>query len=243
MKKIIFAIFLFGSFVTSAQDSTKHLILTSVSMSSKNFWRGNVYGNNAPSISGTLAMHLKNHFELGAIGTSPMNGSRDGFGIWIELYASKSIKQFTITLDDYYFFNAKDSLNDYFNWGRSNTQHLVEARVRYDAPNGRFNTTASTVIYTATDAPNSLYLEAEYYLIAKLFSASAGGVFGPSALNFYDKGGVTHFGFTGYRDIVVSKKLTIPLHVGLFTSPNYRNAAKYPAFSQNPINMVIGISF
>lgn len=221
----------------------KHLIVTSVSMSSKNFWRGNVYGNNTPSISGTLAMHLKNHFEVGATGTSPMNGSRDGFGIWMELYASKSIKQFTITLDDYYFFNAQDSLNDYLNWSRSNTQHLVEARLKYDAPNGRFSITASTVIYTATGAPNSLYLETEYYLVPKIFSVSAGGIFGPSALNFYDKGGVTHFGFTGYRDIVVSKELTIPLHVGLFTSPNYQNASKYPAFSQNPINMIVGISF
>lgn len=223
------------------KEHDQHLIVTSISMSSKNLWRGNVYGNNTPSISGTLAAHLKNHFELGATGTSPMGGNRDGFGIWMELYASKTIGRFTFTLDDYYFFNAQDSLNDYFNWGRSNTQHLIEGRVKYDA--GRFNATASTVLYTATGAPNSLYLEAEYFLIPKLFSVNAGGIFGASALNFYDAGGVTHFGFTGYRDLVISKELTIPMHLSVVTSPNYKNASKYPGFTQNPINFVVGITF
>lgn len=246
MKNFILPLLLLVSTLVTAQDSAKnnhdqHLILTSLSISSRNVWRGNVYGNNNPTLSGTLGMHLKNHFELGATGTTPLNGSRDGFGIWMELYASQKIKQFTVTVDDYYFFNAKDSLNDYFNWNRNNTQHLVEARLRYDAPNGRFNTTASTVIYTAAGVTNSLYLEAEYYLVPKIFSVMAGGVFRQSALNFYDKGGVTHFGFTGYKDIVITKHFAIPLHVSLITSPNYKNTTKYPNFSQNPINIVVGI--
>jgi len=255
MKNIILPLLLFLSVTTYGQthrkhllhtDSTTdehdtHLIVTSVSISSRNLWRGNVYGNNNPSMSGTLAMHLKNHFELGATGTTPLNGSRDGFGIWMELYASHTINRFTFTVDDYYFFNAKDSLNDYFNWNRKDTQHLIETRLRYDSKNGRFNETTSTVLYAATGAVNHAYFEVEYYLIPKIFSVMAGCVLGKSALNFYDKGGVTHFGFTGYRDIVVTKDFTIPLHVSLISSPNYMNASKYPAFTQNPINIVVGI--
>lgn len=251
MKKIILAFYLLCNFVASAQqDSTKqdtthhhdkHLILTTIGINSKNFWRGNVYGNNAPSINATVAMHLKNHFEIGAEGTSPISGNRDGFGIWMELYTSYTLKRFTFTIDDYYFFNAKDSLNDYFNWDRNVTQHLVEGRVKYDA--GRFNATGSYVLYAANTAVNSVYLEAEYFLVPKIFSVSGGAVLGQSALNFYDKGGITHVGVTGYRDIVFSKEFTLPMRVSLMTSPNYKNASKYPAFTQNPINIIVGVTF
>jgi hypothetical protein len=242
MRKLLIPVLVLLSFVAVAQDSLKqHLILTSVSLYSKNFWRGNIYGNNAPAISGTLAMRLKNNFELGATGTSPTSGNRDGYGIWMELYASHTMGRFTVTVNDYYFFNAQDSLNDYFNWKRTNTQHIIEGRLKYNS--GRFNTTASYVLYTANTAVNSLYLEAEYFLVPNLISMSAGAVFGPSSLNFYDKGGVTHFGFTGYRDIQISKELSLPLKISIMTSPNYKNASKYPAFTQNPINLIVGISF
>lgn len=246
MKYIFFLLLCIISITGFSQDSTnveheQHYVYTLVGVNSKNLWRGNVYGNNTPSINGTIAMHLKNHFELGATGTSPISGSRDGFGIWMELYASQVIGRFTFTVDDYYFFNAQDSLNDYFNWSQNTTQHFIEGRVRYDA--GRFNLTGSYVLYAANSSVNNLYVEAEYFLVPKVFSVSAGAVFGRSDLNFYEKGGVTHFGLTGYRDIVFSKEFYLPLRVSLIASPNYKNAAKYPAFTQNPINLVIGITF
>lgn len=246
MKKIFLLIaLLIVSFVSLSQDSTsieheQHYIYTLIGINTKNLWRGNVYGNNTPSINGTIAMHLKSHFELGATGTSPMNGSRDGYGIWMELYASQTVGKFTFTVDDYYFFNAQDSLNDYFNWNKNETQHFVEGRVKYDA--GRFNVTGSYVLYAANTAVNNLYTEAEYFLVPKVLSLSVGAVFGRSDLNFYEKGGITHIGITGYRDIVFSKDFYIPLRVSLITSPNYKNASKYPAFTQNPINLVIGIT-
>lgn len=221
-------------------DHDKHLILTSLSIASANFWRGNVYGNQAPMLSGTLAIHTKNHFEVGATATSPVNGSRDGFGRWMELYVSKTYKRFTFTIDDYYFFNAKDSLNDYFNWDRKVTQHLVEGRVKYSSD--RISVTGSYVLYAASSSVNTLYLESEYFLVPKLFSVTVGGLFGQSALNFYDKGGLTVFGFTGYRDIKITNDFTLPFHFCIMSSPNYKNASKYPAFTQNPINFIVGFT-
>ncbi|GHM98879.1 hypothetical protein WSM22_03690 [Cytophagales bacterium WSM2-2] len=240
MKKII-APLLFLSFTISAQDSTRNSIVTSLSIASKNFWRGNVYGDNLPTLSGTLAYRTKSNTEIGAIGTSPLTGARSGYGTWMELYASQVIGRFTFTIDDYYFFNAYDSLNDYFNWGRNETQHLVEGRVKYDA--GRFNIMSSYVVYAATAAVNSLYLEGEYFLIPKLLSLSAGASIGQSALNFFDKGGVTFVGVTGYKDIRITDHYSVPMKMALLVSPNYKNAFKAPGFTQNPVNFVVGFSF
>lgn len=242
MKKILTLVFVLISLCASAQDSTKHNpVVGSVSLSSKNLWRGNVYGNNAPSISGTLGYKFKSNTELGVTGTSPFSGNRDGYGIWMELYASQTLGNFTLTVDDYYFFNAEDSLNDYGNWSHDDTQHLIEGRVKYDG--GRFNVTASYVLYAAKGLDNSLYLEGEYFLLPQRLSLSVGGVFGASALNFYDAAGVTHAGVTGYGNIKFSEIFSLPMRLSIMTSPNYKNASEYPNFTQNPINFVIGVTF
>ncbi len=241
MKSLFLVTLLFGSLTAFSQDSTKHNIVSNFTLVSKNVWRGNVYGDNTPAVSANLGIVLNNGFELGAIGTSPINGKRDGYGIWMELYASQTIGKLKITVDDYYFFNAQDSLNDYANWSRSNTQHLIETRLKYCGD--RFNVTASYVVYAASSSVNNLYLEAEFYVVRDLLSVSAGGVLGESYLNFYNKGGVTHIGFTGYRIIKVTDSLSVPMFVTLMTSPNYKNASKYPAFTQNPINVVVGLTF
>lgn len=242
MKKLLLPVLLLFVFAANAQeDSTKRQrdLVASVTIANKNFWRGNVYGDNAPMISGTLGYSTK-HFEIGATGTSPMSGSRVGYGIWMELYASYKFENFTMTVDDYYFFNEFDSLNDYGNWSSKDTQHIIEYRARYG--NDRFNVTASVVWYAADNSVNNVYLEGELFIVPKVFSVSAGGVFGESYLNFFDKGGLTFAGVTGYRDIEITKKFTVPLKVAVMTSPNYKNASKYNGFTQNPINLIIGIN-
>jgi hypothetical protein len=242
MKHLLLPFLLLFTIASYAQeDSTKTSpLVTSVSISSKNFWRGNVYGDNAPSISGTLGLTSK-HFEIGVTGTSPLSGSRVGYGIWAELYASAKLGNFTLTLDDYYFFNEYDSLNEYENWSSKDTQHLLEARLKYGVD--RFNVTASIVAYAAKESKNSLYLEGEVFLILKQLSVSAGGVFGESYLNFFDKGGLAFAGVNGYRDIKVTDNFAVPLRVSVMTSPNYKNASKYNGFTQNPINVIVGVTF
>jgi hypothetical protein len=170
-----------------------------------------------------------------------MNGTKIGYGIWSEMFLSVTVGDFTITLDDYFFFNEADSLNDWFNWNSNNTQHLLEYRVKYTRD--RWSLTASTLVYAGENSVNSVYVEGEYYIVPDRFSVIAGGVFSESSLNFYDKAGITHAGFVGYTDIPVSKQFTIPLSLMAVVSPNYKNASKLPGFGQSPFNFVIIAKF
>lgn len=239
MKKI--ALLLIASTVIAinaiAQDSTK--INTSFTIASKNFWRGAVYGDNIPSLSGTLSIQRGN-FELGTYGTSPINGSSKGYGIWMEVFASYTIGKFNVTVDDYFFFNELDEDNDYFNWNRNTTQHLVEARLKYFT--NKFSLTGSYVVYAAEWSINSLYFETEYYIIPQL-SVLAGYVAGESYLNFYDDSGVTHVGLAGNRVIKVTNDFSIPVRAALYGSPNYKDIAELPGLRKNPINFVVTLSF
>lgn len=220
-------------------DSIKNRVNTSLTLATKNLWRGNVYGNNVPMMSGTLTYKTRNNFEIGAIGTSPVSGNRLGYGIWMEVFASKTIERITFTIDDYYFFNAQDSLNDYLNWNRNNTQHFVEGRIKYGG--NFFSLTGSYVLYSSKNAVNNIYLETEIYLVPGKLSVLAGGVFGRSDLNFFDKGGVAFVGLTGYKSLDISCAYNIPVWCSLIVSPNYKNASKYDGFTQNPINIIIGL--
>lgn len=241
MKYILFLALILSALKVSGQDSLKSNTLTSISISSKNFWRGNVYGDNTPTLSGTLG-YSKNWLEIGVTGTSPINGSRTGYGIWAETYITLKLPEnLSITLDDYYFFNAQDSLNDYFNWSNGNTQHIIEYRAKYAID--RFTVMGSVVVYSAFSSINSFYLESEYFVLPKELSISGGAVFGQSALNFFDKGGIAFVGITGYRNIKLNDKFIVPLKVAVMSSPNYKNAFKAPGFTQNPINIIIGVSF
>jgi hypothetical protein len=236
MKKLI-AIFAFMIGVCAyAQDSTK--VNTAFSISSKNFWRGAVYGNNVPSLQGSVAISRRN-FEVGACGTSPLNGTSVGYGIWMELYASYNIGRFNITVDDYFFFNEDDHDNDYFNWNRNSTQHLVETRLKYAVD--KFNITGSYVAYASESSVNALYFEGEYFIIPEL-SVLAGYVAGESYLNFYNDSGITHIGVAGNRKIQVSKIFEIPVKAALYASPNYKNIVELPGLRRNPINLVITLS-
>jgi len=222
-----------------AQDSTNLKVNTAFSISSKNFWRGAVYGDNVPSIQGNVAI-VTGNFEIGACGTSPLNGTSLGYGIWMELYASYNIGRFNITVDDYFFFNEDDHDNDYFNWNRNDTQHLVETRLKYSVD--RFNLMGSYVVYASDASVNALYFEGEYFIIPE-FSVLAGYVAGESYLNFYDDAGITHVGIAGNRKIEITDTFSIPVKAALYASPNYENISELPGLRRNPINLVITLSF
>jgi len=254
MKNFLLLGFLFLSSIAFAQDDsvkTKNVTVnTAFTLASKNVWRGVNYGNNLPTLQGTLALVVKEKFEIGACGTTTINGDKRGFGNWMELYTSYTINRWSFTIDDYYFFSY-DSLNDYFNWDSKTTQHLIEGRVKYNIDK-KFNIMASYNFYANKDAQKAFYFEAEYF-IKPDFSFTVGAVTGPSWLNYYDKGGITTIGINGYRDLKVSKKIKIPLKSSLYFNPNYKNIAKwdgsgyvdpgYNYLGRNPVNFIISLNF
>jgi len=253
MRKLLLPVLLFISVLASAQDSTNQQIDTTtvvrqqhlvanISMATKNYWRGNVYGDNLPMISGTFGYAFRG-IEFGVIGTSPLNGSRTGYGIWAEAYVSVKLPEhFTVTLDDYYFFAPYDSMNNYFDWYEETTGHFLEYRVKYEVD--RFSLMGSLVVYSNILAYNSPYFEGEYYILLKKLSVTMGVVCGESELNFFEKGGIAMVGVNGYRDLEFSENFSIPFKISVMTSPNYKHAYKspYPGFTQNALNIIIGFS-
>ena len=82
-------------------------------------------------LHGEIFGSFKN-FSIGSIGTTTLNGSKEQYGTWLELYASYKFKNISFVLDDYFFFNADDQDNNYFEYRPENTQHFVEARIEYE---------------------------------------------------------------------------------------------------------------
>ncbi len=245
MKKIAILLLSTLAFAASAQDSLKNTINTTFILASKNVWRGVNYGDNAPSLQGNLSYNIKNAIEIGAFGTVTTNGTKSGYGNWMELYTTFKIDNWSLTFDDYYFFSY-DSLNDYFDYSEATTQHFVEARIKYAT--SRFSILGSYNLYANKDAEKAFYFEAEYFL-RKDLSVIVGYLTGASWLNFHDKGGMTVAGISGSRDIVITDKFKIPVKTSLLFNPNYKNIAQdangnvLKGLGTNPVNFVIALTF
>lgn len=243
MKKSLFLLvvssFLISS-VFSQGDSTKSLSLnTEVTIASRNIWRGLDYGT-SPAIQGTLALSQK-YYEVGAFATATLNGNKFGYGTWLELYATAKYKSFQLTADDYFFFNAQDSLNTYFEWNQNKTQHFIEGRLKYDSD--KLDITAGYSFFKNTmDKTNGVYLEGEYSPY-KNFSLIVGGVTSSNWLSFYDGGGVTTVGVTGKREIKLSNSFALNLKCSLIFNPNYKNALKGTGVGNNPVYFVVYLTF
>jgi hypothetical protein len=224
-------LFLVITNIAIAQDSTKNIALnTEITIATRNIWRGLDYGS-SPSMQGTLAL-TKDFFEVGAWGTTTLNGSKEGFGTWLELYATAKYKDFSLTIDDYFFFNSADSLNNYFEWQRDRTQHFIEARLKYDTD--KLDLMAGYAFYkNKGDKTNGIYLEAEYYPVRNL-SFIVGGVTSANWLSFYDAGGITTIGVSGRRMVNVSEQFALALKASLIFNPSYDKSVEAPGVGTNP---------
>ena len=220
----------------SVPDSSNQGFNVDLGVASRNIWRGLDYGS-SPSIWGDLYGSFKN-FSIGAMGTSTLSGSKSGYGNWMELYASYTFKNLTFVVDDYFFFNSEDSLNNYFDYTPQNTQHLVEARIEYE--NDYLDVMVGYVVYSNNaDNTNGVYLEATYKP-NKTLSFTAGYLTASQWLSFYDKGGLINLGINGHRNISVFKR-KLPLTASLILNPNYQNAS--PEVGNNPVYFVLKTDF
>lgn len=235
------ALLSFSSVINSSgqADSTRALDLnTEVTLASRNIWRGLDYGT-SPSVQGTLALRHK-YFEVGAFATATLNGNKNGYGNWIELYATGKYKKFQLTVDDYFFFNFHDNQNNYFEWYSNTTQHQVEARLKFDSD--KLDFTAGYCFYkNSADDSNGIYLEGEYAPF-KNFSFIAGGLTGSNWLSFYDEGGITTIGASGKREIQVKESYALLLKCSLLFNPNYKNALPLTGVGNNPVYFVVSIT-
>lgn len=230
---------LYTAFAQTDSTETKVSLNTEVSLATRNIWRGLDYGS-SPSVQGTFSVS-KGAFEMGTYGTTTLNGNKDGFGTWVELFGTVKYKQFSLTLDDYFFFNAADSLNNYFEWDRKTTQHFIESRLKWDTE--KIDITAGYAFYkNKIDDTNGLYLEAEYSP-SKSFSVVIGGLTGGSFLSLYERGGITTIGVVGRRIIQVSENFSFQVKTSLIVNPSYNKSVQAPSVGTNPIYVVAYLVF
>jgi hypothetical protein len=237
LKRTLLALALLPLYVfAQAPDSAKTVNLNlEVSLASRNIWRGLDYGS-SPSIQGTFSLMHEN-FEIGTYGTTTLNGSKQGFGTWVELFATYKYRQLSLTIDDYFFFNAADSMNNYLEWDRTNTQHFIESRLKFDSD--KFDFMAGYAFYkNKADHTTGIYMEAEYSPFKNL-SFIAGGVTGANWLSFYDAGGVTTLGVAGKKPIQLSEKFSMLLKTSLIFNPSYDKSVNAPGVGTNPVYVVI----
>jgi hypothetical protein len=227
---------------TKAQnDSTKKDfdLNTEVSLLSRNIWRGLDYGT-SPAAQGTLALRHE-HFEVGSFATVSLNGNKAGYGNWLELYVTGKFKDFQLTVDDYFFFNSIDSLNNYFDWDQNKTQHFIEGRLKYDSE--KLDLTAGYCFYrNLADKSTGVYLEGEYSP-NKNISFIVGGLTSSSWLSFYDGGGITTIGASGKRELNLTQSFSMIVKCSLLFNPNYRNALANTGVGNNPVYFVVGLTF
>lgn len=213
--------------IVETKDTSKYSFEVDyeVGIATRNVWRGLSYGQ-APSAYADLWLGSE-YWDLGLMGTTTLNGNRAGYGTWMEIYTTFHIPGGAyITLDDYYFFNADTTVNnydDYFNWTPNGTNHILELRLGWEYKE-YFEIFASYPLYkNRGDNTNGVYLEATGQPWPFL-SFTVAGLTGPSGLNFYDKGGVTTIAINGHKDLKIGKHLTIPLRASFIVNPNFKNA-------------------
>lgn len=224
---------------STATDSTKgDKFKTELTLSSRNLYRGVSFGN-SPSIQMMGAYMPCNYFEVGTYGQATLNGVTEGYGNQLNIYAAVKYNKFSLTFDDFFFFNADDDYNNYFEYRKDSTQHYMEARLKYDS---RLDLTATYTFYqnSAFEDYKGMYLEAAYD-VTDNFNVSAGYVTDKSAQMFYDKAGVTSVGVTFTRQL---KTVFSPvLKTSLIASPNYKNVSRYDGVGHAPVYLVASLTF
>lgn len=211
-----------------------------LTLATRNIWRGISFGQ-SPSFQGLLNFNY-GRVNVGAFGVVTTNGSKEGYGNTLELYASFDVApNLVFTVDDYYFFNSHDSLDAYFEYS-SNTQHFFEAQLNYlwkESVGLMFGYNFYSGSY---DNTSGLYIESTFFLSDNV-SAFIGFITGPSYLNFMEKRGITNIGISADKEIKLSKDYSATLTTSLILSPNHQNIAAVPGVGTSPIYFVAALTF
>jgi len=211
---------------------------------SRYIWRGKDYGN-SPAIQPNLSFSAGG-FRIGAWGSYAFvsqqqkinDSTTTDLGKFTEtdLYASYTLKGFTLTFTDYFFPNPLTPNENvkYFNYRNSTTGHAFELSLSWTGP-AKFPLTllAGTVIYGAdkgrdstgvygTSGKNnySTYLEASYAFTVKTIGIKPfiGAIpFGSAWYGPY--GGVVNIGLTASKAVKITQDYSLPLYTSVITNP------------------------
>jgi hypothetical protein len=204
---------------------------------------------NSPSLQMKLNWMPCSYFEMGAYGNVTSNGTKEGYGNQFNYYMTfnlfsesknKHLKNISLTLDDYFYFNANDIDNNYFDYTSDKTQHFVEGRLKYD---GKLDITAAYVLYANENANvDGIYFEAGYDLTKNLYGF-VGFVTDENALMFQKESGICNIGLTHQYELSLFKNKTSVLKTSVLANPNYESVYDLPGVGRNPIMLVASLTF
>ncbi|MFH1619130.1 MAG: hypothetical protein ABIG11_04430 [bacterium] len=196
-------------------------------------WRGREYGGNFPHVQPSIEYSFGNAgLAVGAFASHAIHPSSIGEGadFYISCVPWDSV---VMTFVDYYFLSDGVG-NNFFNYSRNETKHIIEGMIRY---NGTENFPATLLfamnVHGADGTrPNgdpyyAKYLEAGYPIS---FTAVDIRIFLGAALDnperedgwvgyYGGSGGVINLGFTLSRKIKISETYSIPVNSSLIHNP------------------------
>lgn len=237
--------FLF-SFQGMAQDKGVNL---GVDLASRYVWRGTDYGR-APSIQPTLEFSF-GKLQVGAWGaftTSQfLNLEDEDFFQETDLYINFDIiDALSVTLTDYFFPNDVRANNNWYNFDKNETGHILEGAITFNGTEKiPFSLMVATNLYGA-DARNadgdifhSTYIELGYSTNWKGTDLDffIGGTPNKADTNKYETGfysdspNVVNLGVTAKKELKVTDSFSIPVSASFITNPNAENVFLVFAFS------------
>ena len=191
-------------------------------------WRGTV-ADPKPNIQPCLTYTYKD-FSLCAFGSTNFDNSYRE----VDLTASYAFKQFTFTLNDYYWSPFIDSL-DYTNYDYVKSGHFLEGMIDYEisesfplklqaatiffGPDNKFDHYDSVTGETFYVNYYSTYFEASYPFSLKGYDLKAfvGGT--PAEGMFGTKAGIVNLGLTAVKTIKATPGWEIPMTGSLIFNP------------------------
>lgn len=226
MKKLLLSLtttLLLTSSIAVAQEEKQSSAVSvdySVDIVSRYIWRGLLFNGN-PNIQPTISL-TAGGFSIGSWASYGMSQNYAE----IDLFATYSFSNFSVTLYDYYNEDETDlAAVDYFNWGKNTTGHLLEGTVAWaGTENLPLNITLAAFFYGYdTDANGdqnySTYLELGYPVKIGDFDVDlfVGGTLNEGFYN--DEANIVNLGFKTTKEIEITDKFKLPVSATFAVNP------------------------
>ena len=228
---LIICILIFSSHQKSwaqDKDSSNVSLEVTADLVSSYIWRG-MLCDMKPNIQPNIALTISD-FEIGLWGTSNFDNTYREVDYWL----SYTYKDFSLTLNDYFWTPYFDSLK-FFNWNNKTTGHTLEASLAWEGTESfPLKITAATFIYGAdkkfdhfdeiSKEPQYKNQYSSYFELAypfKLKKTEVNTFLGitPAEGLYADGAGIVNLGFSAKKYIVMSDKYSLPLTASFITNP------------------------
>lgn len=216
LASLLLLIFQF-SFSAFAQEGGKFDL--GVDIYSRYVWRGTDLGN-SPAIQ-PWASYSNSGFTIGAWGSYSTNTNNMQE---TDFFVSYDIKEVvTVLVSDYFCPNGFSSNNNYFDYGKDSTGHVLEGTAAFNGMDAFPISLSLNYNFYGADKNNSFYLELGY---GNTFKNIDYNVFlGAGAGSYYLYGendnnlNVVNLGLTLSKAIKITDDFNIPINTSIITNP------------------------